>query len=255
MKRRLLSLLLVIVMVMGMLPTTVLAVADEETTGYLSDLRLVHADTGDAYLTNFDPDTYEYSFVVPSDVSNSKMSIGALLSDEAPEGSTITMKYKNYYNLTGSTKSVVLTSSATENTKGSNFSSFVSANTGNTCTIEVGVESDIQTYTLNVYRYEGLKLNKTEMTIPVGSTPSLTASKGFGVDADDTVIWSSSDEAVATVADGVITAVGVGSATITANVEDKDYPRHLRRDGKAEGRASGGPQYIRLLEGSGDKPG
>ncbi|MBQ8563523.1 MAG: Ig-like domain-containing protein, partial [Firmicutes bacterium] len=125
------------------------------------------------------------------------------------------MKYKYYYNLNGSTKSVVLTSSAAENTKGSKFSSFVSTNTGNCCTIEVGAGGNIQTYTLNVYRYEGIKLSKTELTIPVGSTPSLTVSKGMGVD-DASVTWSSSDETVAAVTDGVIAAKGTGTAFITA---------------------------------------
>ena len=35
-------------------------------------------------------------------------------------------------------------------------------------------------------------------------------------DTTDEVLWSSSDESVATVADGVVTVVGLGSATITA---------------------------------------
>lgn len=49
----------------------------------------------------------------------------------------------------------------------------------------------------------------------IGGTQSLTASL-TPADTTDSVIWSSSDSNVATVAGGVITATGCGTATITA---------------------------------------
>lgn len=49
----------------------------------------------------------------------------------------------------------------------------------------------------------------------IGATSTLTATL-TPADTTDTVVWHSSDENVATVANGVVTCVGVGEATITA---------------------------------------
>ncbi len=56
----------------------------------------------------------------------------------------------------------------------------------------------------------GITLNKTTATVKVGETVTLTATPAEGV------TWSSSDTAVATVANGVVTGVAAGTATITA---------------------------------------
>lgn len=59
-----------------------------------------------------------------------------------------------------------------------------------------------------------VSLDKTTASLTVGgSTVSVTATTN---PAGGTVTWASSDESVATVADGVITAVAAGTATITA---------------------------------------
>lgn len=66
-------------------------------------------------------------------------------------------------------------------------------------------------------------LDKDELALTVGgATGSLSATT---VPAGETVDWSSSDEAVATVDGGVVTAVGAGTATITAKitVDGQDY--------------------------------
>ena len=58
-------------------------------------------------------------------------------------------------------------------------------------------------------------LNKSNMALTVGNTASLTATtKPSG----ETVTWSSSDTDVATVSNGTVTAIGAGSATITAQI-------------------------------------
>ncbi len=62
---------------------------------------------------------------------------------------------------------------------------------------------------------ESVALDKTEATIKVGETVTLTATVAPEDTTDKTVAWSSSDEKIATVADGVVTAVAAGSATIT----------------------------------------
>lgn len=67
-----------------------------------------------------------------------------------------------------------------------------------------------------------ISLNKTETTIEVGSTETLTAIVGPD-DADDkTVTWTSSNTAVATVDQaGLVTAVAEGSAVITAKAGEQ----------------------------------
>lgn len=67
----------------------------------------------------------------------------------------------------------------------------------------------------------GVSLDKTELTLQVGQSETLTAS----APEDALLSWSSSDEAIATVDGGTVTAVAEGSATITvrATVGDSAY--------------------------------
>ncbi|MBP3251303.1 MAG: Ig-like domain-containing protein [Prevotella sp.] len=61
----------------------------------------------------------------------------------------------------------------------------------------------------------GVSLNKVNATLAVGSTETLTATV-YPTDATDkSVTWKTSNEAVATVANGTVTAVAPGTATIT----------------------------------------
>ena len=67
----------------------------------------------------------------------------------------------------------------------------------------------------------GITLSKTELTMKVGDTDvTLTATIEPGDATDKTVVWSSSKESVATVADGVVHAVAGGIAIITATAKD-----------------------------------
>ena len=58
-------------------------------------------------------------------------------------------------------------------------------------------------------------LNKNSATLTVGDTESLTATVSPDGATDKTVTWSTNDANVATVANGVVTAQGIGTATIT----------------------------------------
>ena len=78
---------------------------------------------------------------------------------------------------------------------------------------------------IDVYGYEnsttvnvtGITLSQTEAAMTVGGeTLTLTATVAPDDATDKTVTWTSSDPTVATVADGVGTAVAAGTATITA---------------------------------------
>ena len=67
----------------------------------------------------------------------------------------------------------------------------------------------------------GITLDKTEASMIVGGeTLTLTPTVAPGNATDKTVTWTTSDASVATVADGVVTAVAVGTATITATSND-----------------------------------
>ena len=84
-----------------------------------------------------------------------------------------------------------------------------------------------------------IKLNKASLLLSPSSSVELTATVLPENATDKTVVWSSSDASVATVTNGKVTAVGVGSAAITArtsngrsveciivvrNSDDKDVP-------------------------------
>ena len=70
--------------------------------------------------------------------------------------------------------------------------------------------------TVNPIRVASIKLSQTSITINKGDVYNLTATVSPEDAADKTVTWESSNTNVATVENGKITAVGVGSATITA---------------------------------------
>ena len=85
---------------------------------------------------------------------------------------------------------------------------------GKTATCEV-------TVTPKAIPVESITLNKTELSLVKGATETLTATVSPENATDKTVTWESSDEAVATVKDGVVTAVAAGNATITAKAGEK----------------------------------
>lgn len=63
-------------------------------------------------------------------------------------------------------------------------------------------------------------LNKATTSLIVDGTETLTFTIS-PADADTKIVtWSSSDEEVATVVDGLVTAIGAGEATITATATD-----------------------------------
>lgn len=68
-----------------------------------------------------------------------------------------------------------------------------------------------------------ITLNKSDLELTVGETATLVATVKPDNATNNTVTWSSHDEAVATVdKDGKVTAVGLGTAVITANAGDND---------------------------------
>ena len=74
------------------------------------------------------------------------------------------------------------------------------------------------TFTIEpIVNVTGITLSETAASMTVGGDAlTLTATVAPAEATDKSVTWTSSDETVATVTDGVVTAVGAGTATITA---------------------------------------
>ena len=72
-----------------------------------------------------------------------------------------------------------------------------------------------------IYKVTGVSLNKTSLTLNVGGSETLTATITPSNATNKSVTWKSSNTSVATVGNGKVTAMGVGSTTITATVDGK----------------------------------
>ncbi|MGE5396098.1 MAG: Ig-like domain-containing protein, partial [Chitinophagales bacterium] len=68
-----------------------------------------------------------------------------------------------------------------------------------------------------------VSLDQPEMSLKTGSTGTLAATVEPDNATNKAVTWSSSDTSIVTVADGVLTAVAVGTATITATTVDGGF--------------------------------
>lgn len=77
------------------------------------------------------------------------------------------------------------------------------------------------TVTPRAISVESITLNKTQLSLVKGATETLTATVLPTTATDKAVTWESSDTAVATVENGVVTAVAAGNATITAKAGEK----------------------------------
>ncbi len=91
-----------------------------------------------------------------------------------------------------------------------------------TATTQEGAYTD--TCTVNVLRaVTAVVLDCSEINIGVGHSKTLTATVYPSGASDKTVVWSSSNENVATVSNGIVTAVGYGTAVITVTTNDGAY--------------------------------
>ena len=78
-------------------------------------------------------------------------------------------------------------------------------------------------YTAGTVYVTGVTLDKSTDSVEQESTTTLTATIAPADATDKAVTWSSSNTSVATVADGVVTGVGPGTATITVTTHDGGY--------------------------------
>lgn len=91
-----------------------------------------------------------------------------------------------------------------------------------TCTITATAGSKTATCSVTVSpkAVTGVSLDKETLEIGVGSSGALSATVSPADATDQSVSWSSSNESVATVADGIVSGVAAGNATITVTTTD-----------------------------------
>ena len=69
----------------------------------------------------------------------------------------------------------------------------------------------------------GIGLSQTTLGLRLGDSGTLTATVKPENATDKTVVWTTSDSSIAAVENGVVTAVGVGTATVTAASSDGNF--------------------------------
>ncbi|MGN0804086.1 MAG: Ig-like domain-containing protein [Candidatus Coproplasma sp.] len=86
-------------------------------------------------------------------------------------------------------------------------------------TTQTGVEILALTVTISDINVESVALDKTNSALKVGESETLTATVNPSNAINTNIIWSSSDDTVASVVNGVVTAKKAGQVTITATSE------------------------------------
>lgn len=84
-----------------------------------------------------------------------------------------------------------------------------------------GIKATLNIKTAEV-AVESVSLDKTALSLEEGASETLTATVLPEDATDKTVTWESSDKEVATVEEGVVTAIKAGTATITAKAGEKE---------------------------------
>ena len=74
-----------------------------------------------------------------------------------------------------------------------------------------------------IYKVTKVELDETSLTLKVGDEETLIPTITPDNATNQTVTWSSDNEQVATVENGKVTAVGVGTTTITVETEDGEF--------------------------------
>lgn len=96
----------------------------------------------------------------------------------------------------------------------------------------------------------GIALNKTELTLESGKKATLIATISPENATNQSVKWTSSNNSIVTVLNGVVTAVAAGKATVTATVSDKQATCNITvTDKSTEPMPSNSPLPGRVLTG------
>ncbi|MEC0228267.1 S-layer homology domain-containing protein [Paenibacillus alba] len=108
--------------------------------------------------------------------------------------------------------------------------------------IRVRDTKELKKVTSMPVKVTGVTLDKAAVSLIVGAQETLTAAVAPTDAANKAVKWSTSDSKVATVVDGVVTAVSAGTATITVQTEDGSFEAStvVTVSSKNDGSGSGG---------------
>ena len=138
-------------------------------------------------------------------------------------GSNLTYQWQQstdgsaWANISGATSSSYTTQAATMDMDGWQYRCVVTDGNSNSVTSQAAT----LTVTAATVSVTGVSLDKTELSLTVGDTETLTATVAPDNATDKTVTWTSSNSTVATVdQNGVVTAVARGTAVITATAAD-----------------------------------
>ncbi len=134
-----------------------------------------------------------------------------------------TSSSSKYWNYTDDNKLSCGSSSATRYLTFSNneFKGYYSSSNPNPSKIYIFVEEDGTPQP--PVEVTGVTVDPKTQELAVGETATLTATVTPANASNKQVIWSSSDETIATVENGVVTAVSAGEATITVTTEDGEF--------------------------------
>ena len=222
-KRKLLTVILVAFVTTLMLACAIIftACGNNETPGdgHNTEQGGENPDDGDEPGTNPGTDTDDDKDIVVTSVSLNKTSLTLEVGENYTLVVTVSPSNATDKSVTwSSTNSSVAAVSGGKVTAKSEGTTTITATAHNgkkaSCTITVNESAP------EAIEVTSVSLNKTSLTLEIGESETLTATVMPSNATDKSVTWTSSDQAVATVVNGKITAVGSGIATITATASN-----------------------------------
>ena len=236
MKKRIIGFLLACVMMLTLLPTmafastTTLKVTANKTKVNPGDTVTFTVSIGAVEKLR----SLEFVLDVPAGmtyVANSAKTANNLkdtLGTAAADWTELTKKFTAYGDgaYTNSKDTVLLTFNCTVDTAaglGSKNVTIKEVVVGNSEDVEIDntVSPAVVTVEAKTIKVTSVAVSPKTLNLEVGQTGTLTATVKPDNATNKTVTWTTSNEKVATVANGVVTAVGKGTATITAAADGK----------------------------------
>lgn len=236
MKKRIIGFLLACVMMLTLLPTMVFA----STTTLKVTANKTKVNPGDTVTFTVSIGaveklrSLEFVLDVPAGmtyVANSAKTANNLkdtLGTAAADWTELTKKFTAYGDgaYTNSKDTVLLTFNCTVDTAaglGSKNVTIKEVVVGNSEDVEIDntVSPAVVTVEAKTIKVTSVAVSPTSLNLEVGQTGTLTATVKPDNATNKTVTWTTSNDKVATVVNGVVTAVGKGTATITAAADGK----------------------------------
>lgn len=224
MRKRILSMLLVLVMVLGMIPAPVSAA--EYTAITTNAGAVISVQSLGTVTTDYGYQVNHTHITVPAGATTVTVAYPYALAE-----------YTMAATMNGGTVNQLWSSTATPS--GSNLTipirDYIAVVSGGKWVSGTGVISQVGWDPVDLFTFEyeaaeepedvpvdGITLDQTALTLTVGGTATLAATVSPDNATDKTVTWTSSAPDIASVDGGVVTAKAAGTATITAKAGDKE---------------------------------